>query len=477
MKSGVVVFVLLVSIFTASFLYQKRESTPEINTADGVVKRRSFSIDLHVVGVLDAAQSHMVASEIRDSKGKIIYLIGDGLRVKRDDILVRLDPAPYENLVEQLKAEVAGLEAAVQASKQEVSYEENQVQSEIANAQYNLNVAELEYVRLRDGDGPLKISSLQEEKDKAKLELQRYEAFYSDLLALKEEGFDNKSEISSVEEKIVVYRDQLKTANDRYVNYNKHVLPTLLESALAKKKNTSLLVEQTLQGGKHKIAKAEATLIQIDSKLQAKKSALELARKELANTIIRAPFDGIVIHYETFRDGQKRKPRVGDAVFQNLPILYLPDITKMIVKTKAREIDLHKLEMGQVGEVHVDAYPDAVMSGELTFIGALAATVDASAGQEKFFQLVFTLDKEDKRFRPGMTCQVSIVSKSLKNVLTVPVQSVFKDGEVRYCWVPNVAMGYERREITVGAQNEDFVEIIDGLHEGERVSLVDRGES
>jgi hypothetical protein len=59
----------------------------------------------------------------------------------------------------------------------------------------------------------------------------------------------------------------------------------------------------------------------------------------------------------------------------------------------------------------------------------------------------------------------------------VPVQSVFKDGEVRYCWVPSVAMGYERREITVGAQNEDFVEIINGLHEGERVSLVDRGES
>lgn len=472
MKTVTLVFLLLVSAVAGALYFHLGEAAPEIDIVDAAVTKRSFTIDLNVVGVLDAAKSHMVSSEIRDSKGKIIYLIEDGVRVKSGDVLVRLDPGPYESMVKQLKAEVTGLEAAVLASQQTVNYEMNQVESEIANAKYNLKVAELEYTRLRDGDGPLKISALQEEKDKAKLELQRYEAFFSDLQAMEKDGFDNKSEMATVKEKIAVYRDKLTTANDRYQNYKKHVLPALLQSALAKKENSNLLVEQTIQGGKHKIAKAKATLIQIDSKMQAKKSGFEFAQKELANTVIRAPFDGIVIHFETFRDGQKRKPRVGDGVFPNQPILYLPDISKMIVKTKAREIDLHKLALGQRGKIRVDAYPDAVVSGDLTFIGALATTTDDREGQEKFFQIVFTLNQEDKRFRPGMTCQVEIVSRSLENVLTVPLQAIFHDRGTDYCFVRSALVGYERRNVVVGAQNEDFVQVVSGLSERERVSLV-----
>lgn len=475
MKIASVVFIVILSLVGGALYLHKGEASPkQVDILDGLVTRRSFTVDLNVVGVLDAAQSHMVSSEIRDSKGKIIYLIEDGVRVTRDDILVRLDPGPYENMVQQLQAEVAGLGAGVQAAEQSVSYEINQVESEIANAKYNLNVAELEYKRLRDGDGPLKISALQEEKDKAKLELQRYEAFFSDLEAMEKDGFDNKSEISTVKEKIAVYRDKLNTASDRYLNYKKHVLPALLESARAKKENSALLVDQTIEGGKHKIAKAQATLVQIKSKLEGKKSSLQFAKEELSHTVIRAPFDGIVIHFETFRDGQKRKPRVGDGVFPNQPILYLPDISKMIVKTKAREIDLHKLALGQIGEIRVDAYPDAEVTGELTFIGALATVAEASSGQEKFFQIVFTMNEEDKRFRPGMTCQVSVVSQSLENVLTVPLQAVFHDKGGDYCFVRNGFLGYERREVSIGAQNEDYVQVMSGLSAGQQVSLVEQ---
>lgn len=465
---------LLILLGGGGVYFHHSEAAPQQETLDAFATKRSFTVDLNVVGVLDAAQSHMVSSQIRDSKGKIIYLIEDGVRVVQGDTLVRLDPGPYENEVQRLQAEVAGLEAAVDAAEQSVSYEINQVESEIANAKYNLNVAELEYKRLRDGDGPLKLSALQEEWDKARLELQRYEAFFSDLKAMEQDGFDNKSEISTVKEKIAVYRDKLETAVNRYENYKKHVLPALLESGLAKKENSRLLVDQTIEGGKHKIAKAEATLIQITSKLEAKKSSLQFAHKELENTVIRAPFDGIVIHFETFRDGVKRKPRVGDGVFPNQPILYLPDISQMIVKTKAREIDLYKLALGQSGEVRVDAYPDARVNGELTFIGALASSSESGTSHEKFFQIVFTLDGEDKRFRPGMTCQVSIVSKAFQDVLTVPLQSVFHEAGADFCYVRNKLSGYEKREVRIGAQNENYIQIHSGLTVGDQVSLVEK---
>jgi HlyD family secretion protein len=472
MRNSIILALVVVGIILAFFLYPGRMAKQDRALINAEAKLQDLQVEINVVGELDAAQSHMLSSEVLGTDGKIIFLIDDGTRVKKGDTLVKLDPLPFQKQVEGLQAEVEELKAAVQTAEQMVASEDNQVVQEVTNAEYNLNVATLELKQLQDGDGPLKISMLQEERQKAQLELQRYEAFYKDLLDLKKDGFDNKSEISSAEEKVASLKDQLKEATGRYESYKQHVFPALLESAKAKKQNTKLLLEQNRQGGVHKVAKAQAMLNQIMSKVSAKETALEQARIELEKTVIKAPFDGIVIHYETFRDGEKRKPREGDSVFMNQPILYLPDISKMIVKTKVREIDLFKLSLGQKGVVQVDAYPDTVFNGELTFIGALATSESTEPGQEKSFQVIFTLQNEDRRLRPGMTCRVSIITQSLKQVLTVPTQAIFSDDTGDICFVQSDRGNYEKRQVKIGAQDEDIVQIISGLQVGEKVSLI-----
>jgi HlyD family secretion protein len=439
------------------------------------VERRDFSVELNVIGVLDAAKSHMISSGLSGNQGKIIYLVDDGKKVEKDELLVKFDPLPFQKEVELLEAEVASFLAAVQAGEQNVAFERNQVDREIGNARYALNVAVLELKKLEEGEGPLQISQLLEEQQKARMELQKHERYYRDLLDLKKQGFDNVSEIDATREKVEVLKKQFDTATGRYDTYIEHVLPALKESARAKKANAELALEQIGQGGVHKIAKAEATLNQIAGKLQAKQAALQQARSELDKTEIVAPFSGIVILYETFRDGEKRKPREGDAVFMGQPVLYLPDISSMIVKTKAREIDLYKLALGQMGRVTVDAYPDTVFSGELVFIGALATTETPQSGGEKYFQVTFLLDGGDRRLRPGMTCRISITARTLTNVLAVPVQALFQEEGVSFCFVDDGAGGFEKREVTVGARNEDLAEIVQGLQEGEQVSLVRPG--
>ncbi len=472
MRISFIVAVVIAGFLLAMTFLPGEKAKQGGSSLETEVKLADFQVEINVVGELDAAQSHMLSSEIQGTDGKIIYLIDDGTRVKKGDILAKLDPLPFQKQVESLEAEVGELKAAIDAAGQMVAYEDNQVGQEIANAEYGLNVATLELRQFEQGDGPLKISMLQEERQKAKLELQRYEAFYNDLLALKKEGFDNKSEITAAQEKVVVLREQFNEASSRFDSYKKHVFPALQESARAKKQNAVLHLEQIRQGGVHKVAKAQATLNQIASKVDAKETALKQTRAELEKTVIKAPFDGIVIHYETFRDGEKRKPREGDSVFMGQPILYLPDISKMIVKTKVREIDLFKLSLGQKGVIQVDAYPDTVFQGDLTFIGALATSESAEPGQEKYFQVIFTLQQEDKRLRPGMTCRVSIISQQVKQAVTVPTQALFADADGDICYVQSGWGAYEKRKVRVGAQNEDLVEILDGLKVGEKVSLV-----
>ena len=141
----------------------------------------------------------------------------------------------------------------------------------------------------------------------------------------------------------------------------------------------------------------------------------------------------IVILFETFRDGLKRKPRVGDNVLQNQPILYLPDISSMIVKTSIREVDLHKVKTGQSCTISVDAYPDKKMQGTVSFIGALASDKQGGNSGAKYFQMTISITSEDSDLRPGMTARVNILSARIDGALTLPLYAVFEeDGKLYF---------------------------------------------
>ena len=449
---------------------------PSKNEADDQivvdVKKRNFSIDLHIIGVLDAEKSHMISSGIEGANGKIIYLIDDGKWVEKGETLVRFDRALFEKEVVELESQVESYTAAVKAAEQVVAFENNQVRREVVNAKYGKSVAELELKRLQDGDGPLKLAVLKEEQEKIEIELKRYQSFLAELETFREKGFENPSEVGSTKEKIAAYTRELASVNKRYETYEKHVLPTLIESGRAKVQNTKLLLQQTEQGGKYKVAKVNAALLQVKGTLKTKQTALAKSKFKLAQTEIRAPFAGIVIYYKMFRNGENRKPREGDSVFMNQPILYLPDISKMIIKTKAREVDLHKIELGLQARIVVDAYPDAILTGELTFIGALATAEDSRQSYEKYFQVLFKVNEENNRLRPGMTCRIAIQVEAVSDAITVPLQAVFTDDQNRFCYVKTRQDVFEVREVTTGRQNVEFVEITKGLDVGEQVSLI-----
>jgi len=198
---------------------------------------------------------------------------------------------------------------------------------------------------------------------------------------------------------------------------------------------------------------------------------LKERKLELENTVLKAPFAGIAILYEAFRDGQKRKPREGDTVLMYQPILYLPDVTKFIVKTRVREVDLYKVRVGQEAMVHIDAYPDLGFPARVRFIGSLASGENDSGGG-KYFQVSLDLLGQDRRLRPGMTARVHIRSESAEDVLLLPVQAVFRDADgAPFCYLVRPG-GLRKTPLTTGRRNELQIEVLSGLKAGDLVSLV-----
>ena len=138
--------ILVVALFAAVVgLILTRPARTEADRTDAPltapVGRRSFEIVVPVVGELDTSRPTVVRSHVRGNRGKIIQIIEDGARVKRGDILVRLDPTPFEEQVSRYAGEIKERMAVLEASEQALQWEKAQATREVKAAEFDLGAA------------------------------------------------------------------------------------------------------------------------------------------------------------------------------------------------------------------------------------------------------------------------------------------------------------------------------------------------
>ena len=411
---GVACALGLIATWTAM---RQRELPGEQNLV--TVEKGSFDIRVDTVGVLDAGRSFQVASQMRGDRGKIIQLVDDGARVSANDVLLRFEPSPFEADILRLSGELTSRMAVVESMGQSLEVEKSQAEKTVTHFQFELKLKKQDY--------------------------QRYLAYIADLQGLKKNGHQVNSEIVQAQRK----------AEQMFTELQK------LESDLARQEREVVF----------KVAHAMADLNKAQSEASTARETLSQARADMARTEVRAPSAGFVVLNEWYQGNQKRKPRAGDTVFQGQPLLYLPDLSSMLVKSQMREEDLHKIKTGMSASVRVDAYPDASFQGGVDSIGVLAVDSAEAGSIGKHFQYTVKLKGTDDRLRPGMTARVSIVSDQVKDVLRIPVAALFQDDKQRFCYV-RMGGKLEVAQVKVGRINEDWVEIHEGLSIGQQVSLV-----
>lgn len=470
-KRNLILFVIILVLLLTFVLlrtFDKRYEDAPILSAKAV--KRSFSVLVEAVGELDAARSTVLFSQIRGDRGKIVSIVGDGTKVKKGDVLVHLDPTFFEEEVTRLTAKVREGEAVVSAQEQILEWEKIQSEREIKTAEFDLRAARLDLVKLEKADGPLELIRLQGAAQEAKRDWQEKKGYLVDLKALEKRGYANITEIAQAQNRVSEAKEVYAVAKRQHESYRDYVLPSLIEKARAQAARAKMNLGQTKKGAGFKIGKAMAALRKAQQNLESTTYSLKAAQTELESTVIRAPIPGIAVLPEAFRGGKKRKPRTGDIVWQSQPLVYLPDISAMVVKTQIREIDLHKVDAGKPVVVLVDAYPDLRLPGQVQSVGVLAESQTESYTTDKYFQVLISVKEGDQRLRPGMTARVEIECEKVGDALCVPVHAVFDEEGKHYCYV-DMQSSYEKREVSVGVQNRDWAQVLDGISYGERVAL------
>ncbi len=229
-------------------------------------------------------------------------------------------------------------------------------------------------------------------------------------------------------------------------NYNRS--KQLFENGLLSKEEYENSLS-TYQISTNNLLRAEKALAQIDERL--------------SKTQILAPFDCTVL---------TRPVSVGQAVSGSdgasggTECLTVADLNQMVIDSLINQADVTRLNLGQQVDVQVEAVTGLKLTGTIERIAPQATLKNNIKG----FSCRIFLKNPDERVRPGMTANISIPIALADNVLSVPLSAVFTEGGERFVYVKKGAT-WEHRPVKIGVADFSFVEITEGIEEGETVAL------
>lgn len=183
-------------------------------------------------------------------------------------------------------------------------------------------------------------------------------------------------------------------------------------------------------------------------------ASLRSSGQALPVLTIRAPIAGTVVEADAV---------VGSAAEAGTCLGAIADLTTLWVQAYVFEVDLASVAIGAKAELTIAAYPGEVFQGTLTQVGSLMdETTRTVKGRVE-------AANPAGRLKPGMFAEVRIISKDPLTMLSVPERAVRTIAGKTVVFVSGPGGTFVRRDIKTGREIEGYVEILEGLKEGENV--------
>jgi RND family efflux transporter MFP subunit len=198
-----------------------------------------------------------------------------------------------------------------------------------------------------------------------------------------------------------------------------------------------------------------ATVLQAQAHVEQARLDFEDTRQQLARATITAPFDGVVLEV---------KANAGEAVAAHAPLIVIADPRAVEVESTVIEEDMSSVKLDEPVNLFFDAKPDATATGRVARIIPQRTT-----GDRLLYPIYISVDQLPQGLIAGMTVDASIVVATRSDVLRLPRElvRVRSDGTAQIkVWN---GQQIEQRIITVGLRGDSFVEVLDGLREGDQV--------
>ncbi len=463
--------VIAASILTAVGWFGVRwwrgtRSTGDVLAATAVVG--DLPIAVVERGELESAQSVEVRCEVDGREIKLVSILPEGTPVKKDQEVGRYDVDAIDKLIAEQSVKSEQAEGKARAARAELEVQENKAKSDVAKADLNAQLAELDLEKYEKAEYEADynekkgaIDLAQKDLEEAKTNLQFMDRLVTRGLAQMEQRKLKEMELNQKE--YLLKRDQAKLLVLEYDKRRK------LVELKYKASDAKLELDRTKKSSQATVDKARSEWEAAEKTAKLERIQLERLQSQRAKYVIKAPQDGIMVYFKRPWD-ETARIQPGAMLYSQQPIFTLPDLNHMKVKVKIHESVVKKVKLGLPATIKVDALANVVLHGTVLKVATLAQSDWRSSVKEYETEISIDDLPPSGGLKPGMTGEVRILIETRPNVMMVPVQAVTERDTKHYAFVVG-AMGVDRREVQIGESNEQFVQILEGLDEGETVAL------
>lgn len=389
------------------------------------VERRTLEEVVEASGSVQALFTADVTSRI---PGRVLsVLVEEGDRVRRGEVVVRLDPADVEEQVRQAEAALEAARARVPQALAAVDLASDTAQHQVEQAQ-----AAVQAARAQAASAEAQVAAAASQRTRAEADLRRAQELFA-------QGAVPAQQVDAARAAADAARAQHEAAQAQWRAAREQMLAA--EAAL-----------RLAQAARRQVDIRQRDVEQARAAVRQAEAALQLARLQLQHTVVRAPLSGVVV---------ERRADPGEYAAPGAPLLVVADTSTVWVNLAVSETQIGSVRAGQAARVTVDALPGRV------FAGRVESRSPAADPRTRTFLVKVRVPNPDGALRPGMFARGRITVRSRRDAPAVPEEALRYEGPRAYVFVVESGRAF-RRSVALGLSSGGWVEVR-GLEPGTRV--------
>lgn len=417
-----------------------------------------------------------------------------GQEISAGDVLYVLEGDSVSEIAEKLESDVKKAETDLEAA-----YAEEKVSGLSARQIYDTSVAYGAYAGTEYQETISKLEKAVAEKEESIAVAQEELSLYRSLLADTQTEYATAAKLLSEAQFELDYTDKqketylyvtrvqnLEQAQSNYDTLEKEVEE--LEQSIEKTEENLETLQSALKAAERELAQGKLTAQQtLDLRILARDTAQETydiamayVEKEIAeqeeiyadaeerwslfdgviqDCAVVAEYDGIVtnVYFEA-----------GDTIQSGDTLVTLYDLEDVTMTVTVAEEDMTDIAKGSAANVVLTAYPDEVFTAVVSDISDASAD---SSGNVTYEVTVTLQGDEVRKLYQGMMGDVTFITEEVREVLYVPVRAVTEENDKSYVKIKDADGSVRKVEVTTGFTDGVYIEIPEGLEEGEIVLI------
>jgi len=446
------------------------------------VRRGDLSIGLSQGGSVTSSRQHQLALEA-NVQTKLIWVIKENSLVKKGDVLARFDSEALVSHIDEMDVEYDNLEKELLLQEENEKIKVRSDAAELRSAEDSLVQAREELRKYRRFEYGKNRDAMLLAVKQAEEKLATASGEYHTLRNAVIEPSDSQSQEEARKQreqalstKLVAITDaenNLKNARNSLKVFRRYDHPNRLRQLHNAEEQAELQLMRVRVSNESNRVQMQRTVENLRKRMENNRIETKKQRGYLEQMQLVAPVDGVVLYgsSDQRRYGAQQELKLGMDVWVGMVLLTIPDMSNLVVEFDLPELYRSRVKVGDVVMVTPDSLPDLKLSGKVETIATLPVNlIFWDSTSPKVYKSRVALDAQNPALVNGMSVKIEIVTKVVHDALYVPVEAVF-EAKSRFFVYRQEPGGPKEVTVTLGDANDTFVQILEGLEEGDKVCL------